>query len=163
MVSIRSSCHVADLLLFLPTDIGNSGNINYTERNVSPFHKYVNMKLNKPGTVVASPAGSAIGCSKGNPCDITWKVDVQNEECPCAFNISCCANRFTLSFWWSWDQLNVPVYRFFLDYGGIFVYYNPKNSYLEMSLRLYRYPNNQWLCNSNPVYGKWQHVIIMVQ
>ena len=78
VVSIRSSCHVADLLLFLPTDIGNSGNINYTERNVSPFHKYVDMKLNKPGTVVVSPAGSAIGCSKGNPCDITWKVDVQN-------------------------------------------------------------------------------------
>ena len=54
VVSIRSSFHVTDLLLFLPTDMGNSGNINYTERSVSPFHEYVDMKINKPGTVVAS-------------------------------------------------------------------------------------------------------------
>ena len=132
-------------------------------RGLSPFHKYVNIKLDRPGTFVDSPAGTAIACSHVKRCDITWKMDLKNNNCPCAFDISCCANGVTLSFWWRWAMLNVPYFRFFLDLGGIYTFYNPHGSYLPLSFRVYGSPNRQWWYDLSPNYGKWQHVVIMIQ
>ena len=126
--------HFADLLLFLPTDIDTSGNINYTRGGLLPFHKHVDVKLNRLGTLVESPAGTAIACSEVQQCDITWNVDLENNQCPCAFNISCCANGVTVSFWWYWDIMNVPKYRYFLDFVGIYTFYKPpSNKHLPLA------------------------------
>ena len=152
-----------DLLVFLPTDIDSTAKVNYTRESVRPFHDEVNMKINRPGTMVTSPFGRAIQCSKGTPCDITWEVDIRNTSCPCAFNISCCANGVTISFWWTWDLLEAPSYRFFLDFGGIYIFYNPKRSYRPMSYRIYGSQKYQWFSNIHLPYGTWSHVVIMVK
>ena len=129
-------CHFPDLLLLLPTDIDTSGNINYTMRGLLPFHKHVEFKLNRPGTLVKIPARAAIACSEVQQCDITWDVTLENNQCRCAFNISCCANCVTFSFWWSWDMLNVPKCRYFLDVGGIYTFYNTRNSHQSLVYRV---------------------------
>ena len=161
---IHTLSHFTDLLLLLTTDIDKSGNINYTRKGLSPFHKYVNVKLNRPGTLVESPAGTAIACSQVKRCDITWKIDLEHNKCPCAFDISCCANGVTFSFWWYWDIMNVPKYRYFLDFAGIYTFYNPSSKkHLPLSYRVYGSPSRQWWNDLSPKYGKWQHVVIMTQ
>ena len=163
VVSSIVSIVFVDLLVFLPTNIGIATKVNYTRESVRPFHAEVNMNLNRPGAMVTSPFGRAIRCSKDTPCDITWEVDIRNTSCPCAFNISCCANGVTLSFWWTWDLLDAPSYRFFLDFGGIYIFYNPKRSYRPMSYRIYGSQKYQWFNNIHLPYGTWRHVVIMVQ
>ena len=151
------------MLVFLPTDIGTTTKVNYTRESVRPFHDQVNVKLNSPGIMVTSPFGRAVRCSMDNPCDITWYVDIGNISCPCAFNISCCANGVTLSFWWTWDFLYAPTYRYFLDFGGIYIFYNVKRGYRPMSYRIYGSQKYQWYNNINLPYGTWCHVVIIIQ
>ena len=153
----------ADILIFLPTDFNRNGVVNYTGRNIKPFHDTVKVRTNKPGTPAASPAGSAIGCSKYARCDITWKVVLGNNPCPCAFNISCCTSGLMLSFWWNWDLLEIPKYRYILDFGGIYNFYNPQNTYRAMAYRIYGSSDRQWFNNIPPKFGAWQHVVILVQ
>ena len=112
---------------------------------------------------VTNPTGPAIGCSKYTRCDITWKVVLENDPCPCAFNISCCTNGLMLSFWWNWDLLEIPRYRYILDFGGIYNFYNPQNAYRAMSYRIYGSTDRQWFNNIPPKFGAWQHVVILVQ
>ena len=143
--------------------MNNNGNINYTGRNVRPIHDIVNVITNKPGTIVASPAGPAIGCSDDTPCELTWNVALGTDQCPCAFNISLCPSGLSLSFWWHWERLEIPRYRFILDFGGIYNFYNPENDILPMSFRVYGSPDRQWWHNVPPIFGTWQHVVIMVK
>ena len=139
--------------------------MNYTRESVRPFHDQVDVKLNSPGITVTSPFGRAVRCSLDNPCDITWYVDIGNISCPCAFNISCCANGVTFGFWWTWDLLNATSFRFFLDFGGIYIFYNvnkgPKTR--QLSYRIYGSQKYQWYHNIDLPYGTWRHVVITVQ
>ena len=149
--------------MFLPTDIRTDGGVNYTGETIWPFHHKVDIKRIKPGTMVTSPVGPAIGCSHDNRCDITWEVDVGNISCPCAFNISCCDDGVTLSFWWKWDLLNVPYYRTFMHFGGIYVFYNPSASVEALAYRIYESRQSSWYSTLPPTYGTWLHVVLMVK
>ena len=137
--------------------------MNYTERRMTPLHGNVSITIKSKGTAVDSPAGPAIGCSNDMPCDITWKVDLKNNTCPCAVNISCYENGVTLSFWWTWDFLDVPHYRFFIDLGGIYTFYNPSNGFQALAYRIYGSRDFQWYNNLRLPHGSWRHVVIMVQ
>ena len=68
-----------------------------------------------------------------------------------------------LSFWWNWDLLEIPRYRYILDFGGIYNFYNPQNAYRAMSYRIYGSTDRQWFNNIPPKFGAWQHVVILVQ
>ena len=140
-----------------------SDQVNYTGYRKTPLHSKVFVTITHSGNVVDSPAGKAIGCSQTTPCDITWEIDLGNSTCPCAFNISCCANGITLSFWWYWDFHSYPHYRQFLDFGGIFIFYNPPNGYKHLSYRIFRYDDFQWYYNIGIPYGSWHHVAITLQ
>ena len=140
-----------------------NGDVNYTGRNIRPFHDSVHAIVNKPGIVVASPAGPAIGCSEDTLCDIKWNVELGNNPCPCAFNISCCVSGLTLSYWWKWDLLQTSSYRYFLNFGGIYRFYQPGVHDLGMNYRIYGSPDRKWWNTIPPQFGTWQHVVIMVQ
>ena len=127
-----------------------------------PLYENVVVTMNSQGSVVSSPAGPAIGCSDDMPCDITWKINPKNKKCPCAFNISCCENGVTLSFWWSWDFLNVSYYRTFIDFGGIFIFYDPDHGFRDMSYRIYGSRDLQWFNKLHLPFGSWRHVVIMI-
>ena len=104
-----------------------------------------------------------IACSKVQRCDITWNVDIENNQCPCTFGISFCADGVTQSFWWSWYMLNVPKYIYFLDFGGINTFHNAQNSHQPRAYHVYRSPNRWNNLSPKYEYGKWQHVVIMIQ
>ena len=117
-----------------------------------------------PGIDVESPAGSAIGCFEDNLCDIAWNAELGSNPCPCAFNISCCVNGLTLSFWCYWDLLIAPSsYRYFFDFGGIYRFYQPGINYPVMNYRIYGSPDRNWWSNIPPHFGTWKHIVIMVQ
>ena len=145
--------------------MNNSGDVNYTGRNVRPGYGIVNVSTNEPGTMVASPAGPAIGCSNVSRCDVTWNVDLGNDSCPCAFNISCCTNGLSVSFWWRWDLLEISIseYRHILDFGGIYIFYSPSTGHRDLNYRIYGSPDRNWWNTIPPKFGTWQHVVIMVQ
>ena len=153
----------ADLLISLPTGYDNGYMIDNTRNKMRPYHKNVNVALNSPGTAVASPVGPAIGCSDATRCDIKWEIDLANDTCPCAFNISCCTNGVTLSFWWYWNLSSIDYYRHFLDVGGIYVFYKPSGGNHELRYRVYGPSDKQWF-NIIPVPNvSWLHVGITLQ
>ena len=156
----------ADLLVFLPTDYGYSGKVNYTTRNIQPFYENVEVRIiaSYAGTDVISPAGPAIGCTGKAQCLIIWKIDPGNSTCPCAFNISCCENGVSVSFWWNWDlAVGVSRYRYFLDLAGIYIFYKSPVANLPMISRVNRGDKRQWYIGHSLPYGSWQHVTIMLQ
>ena len=157
----RHFCGLADLLVSLPTDYGYSGNVNYTARNIRPFYEIVEVKIinNYAGADVTSPAGPAIGCSDNAQCHVIWKVDPGNNTCPCAFNISCCTNGVSVSFWWNWDlAIGVSQYRYFLDLAGIYVFYKSPVANIPMVSRANRGDNREWYVDHSLPYGSWRHV-----
>ena len=142
----------------LPTDNVSQGEIQYGNKTARPLHYSVRVKLRKPGLKVACPEGQAIGCSKNNPCDIRWKVDLQNSTCPCAFNNSCCRGGVSFSFWWWWSDEVVSWYRHFLDFGGIYVFYNAIGNPVLKSRFLDGADSNQWYKENALPHNTWNHL-----
>ena len=110
---------------------------------------------------MTSLAGPAIGCSDETRCDIKWEVGLWNSTCPCAFNISCCTNGVTLSFWWYWNLSSIEYYRYFLDVGGIYVFYKPSGNH-GMHCRIYVSSERQFFSVIPLPNGAWRHVTIVV-
>ena len=123
-----------------------------------PLHDAIQVTLKQPAFLVSSPAGQAFGCSNDKQCDITWKVNLENSTCPCSFNNSCCRNGVTLSFWWSWSYTIVPYYRFFLDLGGIYIFYNVKHGNRDMSVRMFGSEDTMWYIKIGLPHDTWSHL-----
>ena len=156
---ILLNVHFADLLLVVSTDMNEVYNNN--GKGKQPLHNNVVRAITSPGVTVPSPAGPAIGCSDDAQCDIKWEINLGNNTCPCAFNISCCTNGVTISFWWSWGIPNESYYPLFLDIGGIYIFYNV-NYKPSMAYRIYGSPDEQWYSSIPVPFGTWQHVAIMI-
>ena len=136
--------------------------VNYTGKSVRPLHTNVDVQITRPGTAVTSPAGPAIGCSDDTRCDIKWEVYLESNSCPCAFNISCCTNGVTLSFWWHFNLTSAVYYRLYLDIGGIYVFYIRSYTANVMSVRVYGSRDLQWFNYIPFPNGLWRHVVIMI-
>ena len=147
----------------IPTDDTTDGNASYGNGIAQPLYNTVRVTYRKPGVIVPSPAGQAVGCSSNTPCDIKWNVDLKNSSCHCAFNNSCCRNGVTLTFWWSWSYTIVPYYRFFLDLGGIYLFYNVKHLDHIMSIRMFRSENEKWYLTIWLPYDTWSHLAFTMQ
>ena len=150
--------HIIDLLVSLPTDDVSQGEIKYGNTTAQPLHDVVRVQWRKKGFRVTSPAGQAIGCSESKPCDITWVVDLQNSTCPCVFNNTCCRDGVSFSFWWRWNDAVVAWYRYLLDLGGIYIFYNANDS-PKLKHRFYGGTDSeQWYGKSTVPYNTWNQL-----
>ena len=136
--------------------------MHYRQGDLHPLHDAVHVTVKQQGFLISSPAGQALGCSDDNRCDITWEVDLKNTTCPCAFNNSCCRNGLTLSFWWSWSCTIVSYYRFFLDFGGIYIFYIAKHNDL-MSVRMFGFEDTEWYFRIWLPRATWSHLAFTTQ
>ena len=155
--------YFAVLLAYIPPYDGKHGDILYRKDDLHPLHDAVQVTLKQSGFLVSSPVGKVFGCSAEKLCDITWKVDLENTTCPCAFNHSCCRDGVTLSFWWSWSYTVVPYYRFFLDLGGIYIFYNVKHGDRLMSVRMFGSENEKWYLKIWLPHDTWSHLAFTMQ
>ena len=163
MISLNWNCHniFADLLVYIRTSDVQAGAVSYPPDDLQPRHNQVDVTITRVPTAVPSPGGPAIACLDDARCDILWRFSV-DDTCSCPFNISCCDNGLTYSFWWHWDLLNYPYYRTFMILSGCLSFYNPNNGYPHVSHKAFAYGYRQWFHNLGTPFGTWSLVTIVL-